>query len=58
MCTSQKKDRRCEVLFKKVHEMNWGKLTDYLSGAEDSYPSDVVQVMDIILKSNIAQQSA
>lgn len=57
-CTSQKKPRECEVELKKVHELSWQKLSDYINGDTDQHPSDVLQVLDIILKSDIANESA
>jgi len=56
-CTSQKKPRDCEISLKKVHELNFEKVKDYLERNTDQHPSDVMQVIDIILKSEVANQS-
>ena len=56
-CTSQKKPRDCEIMLKKVHELNFEKVKDYLERNTDQHPSDVMQVIDIILKSEVANQS-
>jgi len=57
-CTSQKKPRDCEISLKKVHELNFEKVKDYLERNTDQHPSDVMQVIDIILKSEVANQSS
>ena len=44
-------------MLKKVHELNFEKVKDYLERNTDQHPSDVMQVIDIILKSDVANQS-
>ena len=44
-------------MLKKVHELNFERVKDYLERNTDQYPSDVMQVIDIILKSDVANQS-
>ena len=57
MCTSQKFPREYEIFLKKVHELNFEKVKNYLERNDDHHPTDVVQVIDIILKSDVANQS-
>ena len=44
-------------MLKKVHELNFERVKDYLERNTDQYPSDVMQVIDIILKSDVANRS-
>ena len=47
----------CEIGLKKVHELNFQRVKEYLEKETDQHPSDVMQVIDIILKSEVANQS-
>ena len=38
--------------------MNWKRIAEYMNGESDQMPSDVIQVLDIILKSQVCKDVA
>ena len=57
-CTSQKKPRDVEIRMKQVHELTWARLKQYIDGDTTEMPTDVIQVLDIILKAQVCKDVA
>ena len=58
VCTSQKKPRDVEVIMTQVSKISLEKVLDYINGDTDEKPTDVLQVVDIVLKSQICRDVA